>query len=424
MDGDIGLRICGWIIRLKIVGKVVIIEVSGNTSVKPYVLVLKKNREPELFEKAKKLSIGTALCFEGEKSPVQKSKRGVEYIVRKLEIYSEPLEPLPVDTVGKVPALLDTRIKYRYLLVRNPVEKAVFRIRAGIIEAARQYFNNNGFIEIHTPKIVAAGAEGGATLFPIQYFDNKAYLSQSPQLYKQMLIAGFPRVFEITPYFRAEKFNTTRHLNESWGIDAEQGFINGVEDVLNTLEDLIVYINDYIRKNYVEEQEILGTEIEKLEKPFKRLRFEEAIDLLRSEGLEVSEGEDLSDAAEKKLGEIMEEKGYKIYFIIGFPWQSTGFYYMREEDGYHTRKFDLDYKGLEIASGGQREHRYDKLVSALKDKGLNPEDFAFYLEAFKYGMPPHGGFGLGIERLMMKMLGLENIREAILFVRDRTRLIP
>ncbi len=418
------MRICGWIIRKKVFGKIVIVEISGDTSIKPYVLVLKKDREPELFEIARKLDVGTALCFEGEVSPVQKSKRGVEYLVKTLQVYAEPLEPLPVDTIGKVPALLDTRIKYRYLLLRNPVEKAVFKIRASIIEAARRYLSENGFIEVHTPKIVAAGAEGGATLFPVKYFEYNAYLSQSPQLYKQMLMASLPRVYEITPYFRAEKFNTTRHLNESWGIDVEQGFISSEEDVMKTLENLVSYIIDYVRRNNAEELEVLGIELKPVTPPFKRLRYDEVIDILRSEGVEIPEGEDLTDAAEKKLGEIMAEKGYDIYFITDFPWSTTGFYYMRKEDGVHTGKFDLDYKGLEIASGGQREHRYDKLVEALKDKGLNPEDFTFYLEAFKYGMPPHGGFGLGVERLMMKMLNLQNIREAIIFVRDRTRLVP
>ncbi len=418
------MRICGWIIRLKVFKKIVIAEVSGDTSVKPHVLVFKKDREPKLFEAARELDVGTAICFEGEKAPVQKSKRGIEYVVRSFKVYARPLDPLPVDTIGKVPALLDTRIKYRYLLLRNPVEKAIFRIRGGIIEAARKYLLENGFMEIHTPKIVAAGAEGGATLFPVQYFERKAYLSQSPQLYKQMLIASIPRVFEITPYFRAEKFNTTRHLNESWGIDVEQGFINDEEDVMKTLENLVAYIIDYIRHNYVEELETLGVDLKPVTTPFKRITYEEAVDLLRSEGIEVPEGEDFTDAAEKKLGEIMAGKGYEIYFITRFPWSTTGFYYMRKEDGIHTGKFDLDYKGLELASGGQREHRYDKLVEALRDKGLNPEDFKFYLEAFRYGMPPHGGFGLGLERLMMKMLNLENIREAIIFVRDRTRLAP
>ncbi|ADV65217.1 aspartate--tRNA(Asn) ligase [Desulfurococcus mucosus] len=416
-------RICGWIIRKKAIGRVVIIEVSSDR-VKPYVVVLKEEREPELYAVGKELDVGTALCFEGEEAQEQKSVRGIEYVARKIEVYAKPIEPLPVDTMGKVPALLDTRIKYRWLLVRNPVEKAIFRVRSAMLAAAREYLSSNGFTEVQTPKIVAAGAEGGATLFRVQYFENEAYLSQSPQLFKQMLMAGFTRVYEITPYFRAEKYNTTRHLNESWGIDVEQGFINSLEDVLNTLENLVAYIIDYVSRNNAEELEVLGVNLRKPSTPFKRLRFQEAVDILRSEGIEVSDTEDLSDQAEKKLGEIMAEKGHDLYFIVGFPWSSTGFYYMREENGVYTRKFDLDYRGLEIASGGQREHRYERLVEALREKGLNPASFDFYLEAFKYGMPPHGGFGLGVERLLMRMLGLENVREAILFVRDRVRLVP
>ncbi len=418
------MRVCGWVIRIKVFRKIVIVEVSGDTGVRPHVLVFKRDREPELFEEAKSLDVGTALCFEGVEAPEQRSRRGIEYIVHRMEVYARPLEPLPVDTIGKVPVLLDTRIRYRYLLLRNPVEKAIFRVRSGILEAARQYLRSRGFLEVHTPKIVAAGAEGGATLFPLHYFEYKAYLSQSPQLYKQMLMASIPRVYEITPYFRAEKFNTTRHLNESWGIDVEEGFIHSEEDVMRTLENLVSYIIDYVRRNHGEDLEVLGVELKPLTTPFKRITYDEAIDILRGEGIEIPPGEDLTDAAEKRLGEIMAEKGYEAYFITDFPWETTGFYYMRKDDGVHTGKFDLDYKGLELASGGQREHRYDRLVDALRDKGLNPENFKFYLEAFRFGMPPHGGFGLGVERLLMKILGLENIREAIIFVRDRTRIAP
>lgn len=418
------MRICGWVIRKKEVGRVLIIEVSSSDP-KPYVLVFKPDRDRELYPFAsKELDVGVAICVEGEIAEEQRSKRGIEITVRKIEIYAKPIEPLPVDTVGKVPALLDTRIKYRWLLLRNPVEKAIFRIRSSVLRAARKFLEDNGFIEVQTPKIAAAGAEGGATLFRVQYFEHEAFLTQSPQLYKQILMSSLPRVYEVTPYFRAEKFNTNRHLNESWGIDVEQGFISGVEDVLDTLENLVSYIIEYVRRNNQEDLELLEVDLKPPSRPFKRLKFTEAVDILRSEGVEIPENEDLSDQAEKALGAIMAEKGYKLYFIVGFPWPSTGFYYMREEDGFYTRKFDLDYEGLEIASGGQREHRYDKLVEAMKLKGLNPEDFSFYLEAFKYGMPPHGGFGLGVERLLMRMLNLSNIREAIIFVRDRTRLTP
>ncbi|MGC9181557.1 aspartate--tRNA(Asn) ligase [Thermogladius sp.] len=417
------MRLCGWVLRSKTIGRVVIVEVSGG-DVRPYVLVGKQDVNPDLYKALSSLPLGSAVCFEGEPAKEQKSKRGTEFEVKSIKVYAEPVEPLPVELVGKVPSLLETRIKYRWLLLRNPVEKAIFRVRQSIVQAAREYLLNNGFTEVHTPKIVAAGAESGATLFKVQYFEREAYLSQSPQLYKQILVSSIPRVFEITPYFRAEKFNTVRHLNESWGIDVEQGFIEGVEDVMNTLENLVAYIINYVRDRNKEELETLGVELPRVSTPFKRLKFEEALDILRSNGVEVPEGEDLSDHAERELGKIMSEKGHDLYFIVGFPWQSTGFYYMREEDGYHTRKFDLDFRGLEIASGGQREHRYDKLVEALRLKGLDPANFSFYLEAFKYGMPPHGGFGLGIERLMMQMLGLSNIREAVLFVRDRTRLVP
>ncbi|ADG90977.1 aspartyl-tRNA synthetase [Thermosphaera aggregans DSM 11486] len=416
------MRVCGWVLRKKEIGKVVIIEVTGSRS-KPYVLVFKEEREPQLYAVSKTLDVGTALCFEGEVATEQKSRRGIEYTVSKIEIYSKPASPLPVEVSGKVPSLLDTRIKYRWLLLRNPAEKAIFNIRESVFHAAREYLRRNGFHEVQTPKIVAAGAEGGATLFKVEYFEYQAYLSQSPQLYKQILMNAYPRVYEITPYFRAEKFNTPRHLNESWGIDVEQGFINGVEDVLETLENLVSYIINYVVDNNKEDLETLGVNLERINPPFKRLKFTEVVDILKSEGIEVSEKEDLPDHAEKKLGEIMKSKGHRLYFITGFPWNATGFYYMRE-DGSYTRKFDLDYEGLEIASGGQREHRYDKLVEALILKGLNPESFQFYLESFKYGIPPHGGFGLGVERLLMKMLNLENVREAILFVRDRTRLVP
>ncbi|MEM4691023.1 MAG: aspartate--tRNA(Asn) ligase [Desulfurococcaceae archaeon] len=414
-------RICGWVIRKKIIGQIGILEISSS-SVKPYVIVLKKDRDKELFEELENIDIGTAICFEGELSEKQISKRGIEYVVKKIVVYSKPIEPLPVDIVGKVPSLLDTRVKYRYLLLRNPVEKAIIRIRFNIVEAARKFLVENGFIEIHTPKIVAAGAEGGATLFPIQYFENTAYLSQSPQLYKQLLVTSIPKVFEITPYFRAEKFNTVRHLNESWGIDAEIGFIDSEEDVMNVLENLVAYIINYVREKCVDELEALNIDLKPVSTPFKRLTFREAVDILNSEGIYVDPNEDLSDAAEKKLGEIMVEKGHMLYFITKYPWKASGFYYMRDNN--YTRKFDLDYKGLEIASGGQREHRLEKLIEAMIDKGLKPENFSFYLEAFKYGIPPHGGFGLGLERLIMKMLDLNNIREATVFVRDRTRLIP
>ncbi|RLE59164.1 MAG: aspartate--tRNA(Asn) ligase, partial [Thermoprotei archaeon] len=240
--------------------------------------------------------------------------------------------------------------------------------------------------------------------------------------YKQMLMTGLTKVYEITPYFRAEKHHTTRHLNESWAIDLEMGFIKGMEDVMEVLEELVCHIIEGVRKECEEEIEILGVEIDSPRRPFARLKYDKVLEILNEEGIHIEWGEDLGDAEERALGKVMKNEGYNLYFITHYPWKTKPFYIMKE-DGL-SRSFDLDYKGLEISSGGQREHRYEELIKNIREKGLNPKDFEFYLEAFKYGMPPHGGWAVGVERLLMKMLNIDNIRETILFPRDIQRLIP
>ena len=230
-------------------------------------------------------------------------------------------------------------------------------------------------------------------------------------------------MYEIAPYFRAEKFSTTRHLNECWAIDAEMAFIRGMEDVLEVLEGLVLRVVDAVARECEEELEVLGVELKRPRSPFYRLRYSEALELLEERGIELEWGEDFGSEEERVLGEIMAERGYDAYFIVEYPWEAKPFYIMRRENGL-SESFDLDYRGLELASGGQREHRYNALVENMELKGLDPRDFEFYLEAFKYGMPPHGGFGLGVERLVMQLLRLGNIREVALFPRDRFRLYP
>lgn len=412
----------GWVNNKREVGGIVFLEVLHGLSLRPIVVVAKRNENETLWRVARKIKVGSAVEVIGEFKEKSISKRGKEFRPDSLKVLSEPSTKLPVDVTGKTRALLDTKIEYRYLTLRLPRERAIFKVRATLIKAAREFFERNRFLEVHTPKICGAGAEGGATVFSLDYFGNTAYLSQSPQLYKQMLIAGIPRVYEITPYFRAEKFDTPRHLNESWGIDAEIGFISGMEDVMKVLEDLIVHIVNQVLKECEEEISLLSSDIPKPKAPFKRIEYSEAVEELKSEGLDIKWGEDLGTTEEAKLGEIMKQEGHDFYFIVRYPWDAKPFYIMR--DGDLCRSFDLDCRGLELASGGQREHRYDELVKNMIDKGLNPEDFKFYLEAFKHGMPPHGGFGLGVERLLMKLLGANNIREVVLFPRDRRRLVP
>jgi len=413
----------GWVSNVKPLGGIVFVEVISNLSLKPVTVVVKKSSSPELWRLAKSLKLGSPVRIKGVVPSEIISRRGLEVHPSSISILNEPLDLLPIDPSGKTGALLDTLLNYRYVALRLPEQRAIFRVRAKLVKVIREFFEKQGFLEVHTPKICGAGAEGGATLFKIDYFGQEAFLSQSPQLYKQMLMAGVPRVYEITPYFRAEKFSTTRHLNESWGVDAEMAFINGPEDIMALLENLICYVFERIGREAKEELSLLGVSLKPPRRPFKRLTYDEAVEIARSKGASIEYGEDLDTRTEALIGEAMAEEGFDAYFITEYPWEIKPFYIMRKEGGL-SAAFDLDYRGLELASGGQREHRYDKLLENIRLKGLSVESFNFYLEAFKYGMPPHGGFGLGLDRLLMKILGRTNIREVVLFPRDRFRLVP
>jgi len=414
----------GWVSNAKSLGRVAFLEVIDDLNLSPITVVVKRGQvDPETWTTATRVKLGSAVRVEGVFPEVVVSRKGREIQASRITVLSETLEIPPIDLTGKTPASFDLYIDYRYLALRLPRFRAVFIARSKLMGFAREFFAKQGFLEVNTPKIVGAGAEGGATLFTVDYFERKAYLSQSPQLYKQMLVCGVPRVFEITPYFRAEKFSTPRHLNESWGLDVEMAFIDSEEDVMRILEDFVRGAIRYLRSEMGEILREMGFEL--LEEPgsIPRVTYSEALDILGKLGFSLQWGDDLDTQAEKALGEHLQNQGYPIYFITKYPWDAKPFYIMRENDKL-SRSFDLDIKGIEVASGGQREHRYTELLKNLKAKGLNPEEFSFYTQAFKYGMPPHGGFGLGLDRLLMTMLGLSNIREVVLFPRDRFRLVP
>jgi aspartyl-tRNA synthetase len=359
------------------------------------------------------------------KGVVKKNDRapgGVEVSPAYINIVSLAQSPLPMDVTAKVEADMDTRLNHRFMDVRKPDVAAIFKIRSAVVSAARSYLDGNDFIEINTPKIISSASEGGTNLFPISYFDKEAYLAQSPQLYKQMMMAtGLDRVYETTPYFRAEEHDTRRHLNEVTAVDVELAFIKDEEDVMNILEGLVLAM---IRAASESKKElgILKKEVAVPEKAL-RVSYDEAVDLLGAHGKKIPAGEDIDTEGEKLLGEIMKtEKGSELYFIHGYPLTARPFYTM-PRDSIYSRSFDLEYKGVEVSSGAQRIHNYDMLLSQIKAKKLNPDSFKYYLDAFKYGMPPHGGFGLGIDRMMMQMLDLA-IRDVVLFPRDRHRLTP
>jgi aspartyl-tRNA synthetase len=421
------VKLGGWIEDTRNLGGIAFIQLRERDGVLQ-VTALKKENE-ELFKSLTALSRESVIVVEGKVQENEEAKLGFEVLPSEFEVLSEAATPLPLGVADKVGADLDTRLDNRYMDLRKPEHNAIFKVRSALLEGIRGYFSKENFLEVHTPKIVAAGAEGGSTLFPIQYFGTDAYLAQSPQLYKQMLMAtGFERIYEIAPAYRAEKSDTVRHIAEFTSLDVEIAFIKSSEDVMDCIQELVRDTIAFVKENASFELGLLGIDLETPEIPFRRITHAECVGILKEKGEGLSPEEDLDTVGEKLIGEVMKEKhGIDFYFITDFPTAVKGgtFYAMRKDDDPSlTGYFDLGYAGLELVSGGQREHRYDVLVEQMKENNLAQEDFEFYLSAFRYGMPPHGGFGLGIERFIQNMLGISNIRETVLFPRDRSRLVP
>ncbi|MCS7121888.1 MAG: aspartate--tRNA(Asn) ligase [Archaeoglobaceae archaeon] len=418
MDGE-KVKLCGWIHEVRDLGGLIFLILRDREGFAQITLP-KKVVDPEVFSKARKIKRESVVEIEGEVKAEEKAPNGFEIIPKKILILNEADTPLPLDVTEKVPAELDTRLDNRFLDLRRPKVQAVFRVRHQVLKSTRDFLCKEGFIEVQTPKIVSTATEGGTELFPVSYFEREAFLNQSPQLYKQMLMsAGFDRVFEIGPIFRAEQHNTTRHLNEATSIDIEVSFTDH-EGVMKVLEDLIVYTCESVSNECEKFLKILNVEVEVPEKPFERISYDEALKIA-SKKEEIPWGEDLSTNALKLIG---EEIG-NFYFIVDWPTKIKPFYVMPyEEKPEISKSFDLMHSWLELASGAQRIHRYDALVESIRSRGLNPESFQFYLDSFRFGIPPHAGWGLGVERFLMSILKLNNIREATLFPRDRIRLVP
>ncbi len=422
-EDDVGKKILlfGWVHEIRDLGGLVFVILRDREGF-IQITLSKKIVDPETFRTAKRLKKESVIKVVGTVKKEPKAPGGYEIIPERIEVLNESEVPLPLDVTEKVPAELDTRLDHRFMDLRRPRIHAIFRIRHQMLQSIRRFLCENGFIEVHTPKIVSTATEGGTELFPISYFEREAFLNQSPQLYKQILMsAGFDRVFEIGPIFRAEEHDTTRHLNEAISIDIEMSFTDH-RGVMNILEDLIVRVYEDIAENCQRFLVLLGiNDLEIPRKPFDRITYDEALEIAGKKGEEIPWGEDLTTRALRILGEEIEDH----YFIVDWPTECKPFYAMPYEDNPKICKsFDLMKGPIELASGTQRIHRYDMLVNSIREKGLNPESFEFYLEAFRYGMPPHAGWGLGAERLLMSILGLKNIREAVLFPRDRHRLIP
>ncbi|MBQ3718515.1 MAG: aspartate--tRNA(Asn) ligase [Methanomicrobium sp.] len=413
--------VIGWIHEIRDLGGLSFYILRDRTGFLQATIVKKKAGE-DVLAAAKEASRESVVKITGIVKESDKAPGGREIIPEKFEIISKAETPLPLDVSEKVPAEIDTRLDNRYLDARRPKVAAIFRIRSEVTHAISDYFYKNGFINITTSKIVAAATEGGTELFPIAYFEKEAFLNQSPQLYKQMMMgAGFEKVFEIGPIFRAEEHNTTKHLNEATSIDVEVSFADH-NDVMALLEKVINVAYDAVAENCQPQLDILGTKLQMPSKTFPKLPYAEAIDIAAGKiDEDIKYGDDLSSNAERAIGSEMGEH----YFITDWPRSIKPFYAMPYEDRPDISKaFDMMHPKMELSSGAQRVHQYDLLVEQIKLKGLNPDNFEFYLKPFKYGMPPHAGWGVGMDRLITTMLDLPNIREGVLFPRDRHRVTP
>ena len=357
----------------------------------------------------------------------ERAPQGFELRLTGIRVLSEPAETMPIAiNKWKMNTSLETRLSLRPVSLRNVRERAKFKIQEGIVRGFREFLSSQGFTEVHTPKIVSRGAEGGANVFKLNYFNKKAELGQSPQFYKQMMVGVFDRVFEVAPVFRAEKHNTTRHLNEYIGLDFEMGYIDSFEDVMAMETGFLKYTMELLKAEYKKELDMLGIDLPSISQ-IPHVRFAEAKQLVSEKyNRKIRNPFDLEPEEEVLIGRYFkEEYDSDFVFVTHYPSKKRPFYAMDDpEDTSVTLSFDLLYKGLEITTGGQRIHDYQMILEKMEKRGMDPEDIKDYLMIFKYGMPPHGGLGIGLERLTMRLLDEQNVRETSLFPRDVTRLEP
>ncbi len=367
-----------------------------------------------------------AVSASGVLRPEPRAPGGAELAEARFTVLSRPAAPPPVPLSKKRPLSLDTEFSLRPVTLRAPRARAVFRIQAAVCRAFREFLQGEGFTEIHTPKLGRAGAEGGSSQFRVDYFGRKAVLAQSPQLYKQVMVGVFERVYEIGPVFRAEKHATQRHLNEYTSLDLEMGFLHSFTDLMALEQGFLRRLVALLRQEYAGELALLGAELPDAQH-IPAVRFDEAKRLAaEAYGYAIREPYDLEPEEEQHIGRYAKEMwGSDFVFVTHYPGRKRPFYTMDDpEDPRYTLSFDLLFRGMEITTGGQRIHNYGQQVEKLKARGMEPEDFSGYLLFHKHGAPPHGGLGIGLERLTMQLCGLDNIRRASLFPRDRTRLEP
>ncbi len=417
----------GWVRELRDIGKLKFIKLADREG---FIQITAKDEDvlPVVIKKIESLGREDVIAVKGTVKENGEAPGGREIIPIEIKLINKAEKPLPLEMeTKKTPALLDTRLDQRPLDLRRPENQAVFKIQSKLVEGMQNFLIKNGFLQVFTPCLIGGISEGGSDVFAVPYFDKESFLRQDPQLHRELIIiSGFDKIFDLGPNWRAEKSHTTFHLCEHRGLAPETSFLIDEIDTMRLEEQVIVEGIKFVMKNCKNELEILNKKITIPKTPFPELRFPEIYKILRKLGLKIKDGSDLNREAEDLLAaHVRKEYDNDFFFINRFPFAIKPFYVMRvDEEPKYARSVDLIYKGLEMSSGGQREHRYEELIKNIREKKLNLSNFRWFTEFFKYGAPSMGGFCLGIERFTMKILNLKNIREAVLFARDPERLLP
>jgi nondiscriminating aspartyl-tRNA synthetase len=384
------------------------------------VTVPKKKVDAEVLSKVESLQKRYSIAVRGTVKKTTMTPRGIEVVPKQLKILGTAAEQLPIDITGKTPANIEVRLDARALDLCMEQNVAAFKVQHVALEAIRSFLFEKGFLEVHTPRIIATATEGGAALFSVDYFGSKAFLAQSPQLYKEQLVMSLEKVFEVGPFFRAEESHTRRHLSEFVSVDIEKAFADA-EDVMALLEQVIQHACRTVKEKCQKELSALKYKLKVPELPLERLTYGGILDELKKQGTEVPWGEDIPTEAFRTLGKLHPN----FYFITDWPTHAKAFYIKPREDNPELCEgFDLMWRWIELVSGGTRIAEKELLISRLQEQGLNPEAFKFHLQAFDFGMPPHAGWAIGLERLTMALTGKKNIREVTFYPRDRLRLTP
>ena len=417
------VRLAGWLHRLRRMGGISFLVLRDGFGLFQVVI-----EDADELAKLHGLGPESVLQVEGTVIAEAQAPDGVELHDCQVEVVTPVTEVLPFELNKKVlKPSLDVFLDHAPVGLRHPHKQATFRLFGGILAAFREYLSGQGFTEIQTPKLVGTATEGGANIFAVAYFSQKAYLAQSPQLYKQIMVGVFQRVFETGPVFRAEPHDTTRHINQYTSLDAEMGFIRDHTDVMGVLTGAVRHIFDTLRERYAGDLALLGVQVPTIGDSIPSVKFREAQQIILEQfGEDCREEPDLAPQHERWLCQWAREKyGSELLFVTHYPVAKRPFYTMPAAgDPEHTHSFDLLCRGTEIVTGGQRVHSYGQLLEHMQRWGLSTDAFGGYLEAFRYGMPPHGGFGMGAERLLQMIVGAGNLRETTLFPRDMKRLMP